>query len=87
MLHWSKHVAGRKTVRLFAGLGLVLVGVVGLIMPIMPGWIFLIPGLLILSDYFPPVKRLVEWAKKKAAGGSEKPDTDPVARDQTNRKY
>jgi len=30
---------------------------------------FMIPGLLILSEYFPPVKRLVEWAKKKAGRG------------------
>lgn len=45
------------------GVSLVILGIVGLIMPIMPGWIFLIPGLLILGDYFPPVKRLVLWAK------------------------
>ncbi|MCW5965545.1 MAG: hypothetical protein KIT83_16025 [Bryobacterales bacterium] len=37
----------------------------GLILPVMPGWIFLIPGLLILGDYFPPVKRLVLWAKRR----------------------
>jgi len=36
----------------------------------MPGWIFLIPGLVILGDYFPPVKRLVEWAKAKARSAS-----------------
>jgi uncharacterized membrane protein YbaN (DUF454 family) len=40
-------------------------GVIGLILPIMPGWIFLIPGLVILSDYFPPIKRLLHWAKDK----------------------
>jgi hypothetical protein len=32
----------------------------------MPGWIFLIPGLVILGEYFPPIKRLVTWAKRKA---------------------
>jgi uncharacterized membrane protein YbaN (DUF454 family) len=47
---------------------LIVLGILGLVLPIMPGWVFLIPGLLILSDYFPPVKRLVKWAKKKAAG-------------------
>lgn len=41
-------------------------GLVGLIMPIMPGWVFLIPGLVILSDYIPGVRRLLEWAKRKA---------------------
>ncbi len=45
---------------------MVILGVLGLILPIMPGWIFLIPGLIILADYFPPIKRLVEWAKAKA---------------------
>jgi fluoroacetyl-CoA thioesterase len=45
---------------------LVFLGLLGLIMPIMPGWVFLIPGLVILSDHFPSVRRLVEWAKRKA---------------------
>ncbi len=44
----------------------VIFGVFGLLLPIMPGWVFLIPGLIILADYFPPIKRLVEWAKAKA---------------------
>lgn len=44
-----------------------LVGIVGLILPVMPGWIFVIPGLLILGDYFPPIRRLVEWAKARFA--------------------
>ena len=28
--------------------------------------ILIIPGLIILADYFPPVNRLLIWAKKKA---------------------
>ena len=56
----------RKTFRIAAGIGLVLLGIVGLILPIMPGWVFLIPGLVILADYFPAVHKLVLWAKKKA---------------------
>ena len=56
----------RKTFRIAAGMGLVLLGIAGLILPIMPGWVFLIPGLVILADYFPAVHRLVRWAKKKA---------------------
>lgn len=43
-----------------------ILGIIGLILPIMPGWVFLIPGLVILSDYFPRVKKLVDWAKHKA---------------------
>jgi len=34
---------------------------------------FGIPGLLILSEYFPPVKRLVDWAKAKAKRRSRGP--------------
>jgi uncharacterized membrane protein YbaN (DUF454 family) len=55
----------RAILRITSGIGLVLIGVIGLILPVMPGWIFLIPGLVILADYFPPVRRLVDWAKAK----------------------
>lgn len=52
--------------RIVWGAILVLIGLVGLIVPIMPGWIFLIPGLILLSERFPRIKRLVEWAKEKS---------------------
>jgi hypothetical protein len=55
----------RAIVRIASGIGLLIVGIVGLILPVMPGWVFIIPGLMILSDYFPPVKRLLSWAKSK----------------------
>lgn len=54
-----------KILRICAGVGLILIGLVGLIMPIMPGWVFIIPGLLILAEYFPWARRLVDWAKEK----------------------
>jgi uncharacterized protein YqgC (DUF456 family) len=52
--------------RTVGGFGLVTLGVVGLILPIMPGWIFLIPGLVILGERYDWAKQLVAWAKKKA---------------------
>jgi uncharacterized membrane protein YbaN (DUF454 family) len=55
----------RASLRIASGIGLVIIGIIGLILPVMPGWIFLIPGLVILADYFPPVRRLVDWAKAK----------------------
>ena len=58
----------RGVVRISAAIGLIAIGIVGLILPIMPGWIFIIPGLIILSDHFPPVKRLLDWAKAKFEG-------------------
>lgn len=54
-----------KFFKLLSGFGLCILGVVGLILPIMPGWVFLIPGLIILSEFFPPLKRLLHWAKEK----------------------
>ena len=48
------------------GFVLVLIGIVGLILPIMPGWIFLIPGLAILSQRYTWARNLANWAKSKA---------------------
>ena len=58
--------------RILAGILLVIIGIIGLILPIMPGWIFVIPGLVLLADYFPPIRRLLDWAKRKLEeeGGS-----------------
>lgn len=55
----------RHTLRFASGVGLVIIGIIGLILPVMPGWVFVIPGLIILGDYIPPIKRLVDWAKSK----------------------
>jgi uncharacterized membrane protein YbaN (DUF454 family) len=72
----------RGAFRISAGFGLVILGIIGLVLPVMPGWIFLIPGLVILADYFPPIRRLLEWAKQKAiesgvAGGPSRKDGPP----------
>ena len=48
------------------GIILVIIGMVGGLIPIFQGWLFGIPGLIILADYFPPIKRILKWAKKKA---------------------
>ena len=61
----------RHTLRIALGFGLVILGIVGLILPIMPGWIFLIPGLLILADYFPPIRRVVDFARRKFKDAEE----------------
>jgi uncharacterized membrane protein YbaN (DUF454 family) len=55
----------KKVLRIAAGVGLVLIGIVGLILPVMPGWVFIIPGLVILADHSPRIRRLLEWAKAK----------------------
>jgi hypothetical protein len=48
------------------GVTLVVIGLIGGLVPVFQGWMFGIPGLLILSEYFPGVRRLVGWAKAKA---------------------
>ena len=48
------------------GVLLVVIGLIGGLIPIFQGWVFGIPGLIILSKYFPKVNRLVSWAKRKA---------------------
>jgi uncharacterized membrane protein YbaN (DUF454 family) len=55
----------RKVWRISAGVGLILIGIVGLILPIMPGWVFIIPGLVILSEHSPRIKRLLGWVRRK----------------------
>lgn len=61
MTHHLRHAA-----RFALGVILVLLGIAGLLLPIVPGWAFLIPGLVLLADYLPPVRRLLDWARAKA---------------------
>ena len=56
----------KHTLRITFGIILVIIGIIGGLIPIFQGWIFGIPGLIILADYFPPVKRLLNWAKRKS---------------------
>ena len=56
----------KHTARITLGIILVIIGLIGGLIPIFQGWMFGIPGLIILADYFPPIKKLLNWAKKKA---------------------
>ena len=55
----------RASLRIAAGLVLVGLGVAGLLLPIVPGWLFLIPGLALLGRHFQWARRL--WAVARAA--------------------
>ena len=64
MIRWLEtSPALREKLKILSGFGLLLLGIVGIIMPVLPGWIFLIPGLVILSDHFVWAKRLLNRAK------------------------
>ncbi len=55
----------RKAGRIALGIFLVIIGIIGWLLPIVPGWPALIPGLVILSEYHPPLKRLIDKVKAK----------------------
>lgn len=74
----------RAVIKVGAGIGLILIGIVGLILPIMPGWVFIVPGLILIGEYFPPAQRLVDWGKAKLAQHDpgffkKKPKPEPSA--------
>ena len=54
----------KKIFSIIIGVVLVCIGIIGGLIPIFQGWIFGIPGLIILSKYFPKLKRVLFWAKK-----------------------
>ena len=56
----------KDALKIALGIFLVIIGFLGGLMPIFQGWVFGIPGLMILAKYFPPANRLLNWAKKKA---------------------
>jgi uncharacterized membrane protein YbaN (DUF454 family) len=49
---------GKKIILMTLGYFLVILGVIGLIFPLMPGLIFLIPGIIILGEYVPQAKKI-----------------------------
>ena len=50
-----------KILRVVAGTILLIIGLIGGLIPIFQGWIFGIPGLMLLGSVFPSVKT---WTKK-----------------------
>lgn len=67
----------KRLLRYLSGFALVLLGLLGLILPIMPGWVFLVPGLMILSEEIPWLdrflKKWIAWGKEKMAREKQPP--------------
>ena len=61
----------RHIFKISLGIILVIIGLIGGLIPIFQGWMFGIPGLIILANYFPPIKRLLNWAKEKTGFHTE----------------
>ena len=55
----------KHSLKIVLGIILVFIGIIGGLIPIFQGWVFGVPGLIILAEYFPPLKRIVDWAKNK----------------------
>ena len=64
----------RHAFKISLGIFLVVVGFIGGLIPIFQGWIFGVPGMIILANYFPPIKRLLNWSKERA--GFNKKETN-----------
>jgi|TARA_B100000809_G_C14995546_1_gene479581 uncharacterized membrane protein YbaN (DUF454 family) len=55
----------KNTIKIVVGVILVIIGLIGGLIPIFQGWIFGIPGLLLLSSVFPPLRKWVDKVKAK----------------------
>jgi len=53
------------TVKVVVGVILVIIGLIGGLIPTFQGWMFGLPGLLLLSSVFPPLKKWVDRLKEK----------------------
>jgi uncharacterized membrane protein YbaN (DUF454 family) len=54
-----------RIIRLIGGTMLTILGLAGIFLPILQGWLFLILGAVLLSVDIPAVKRMVCWAENR----------------------
>ena len=77
----------RKILRIATGIGLILLGILGALLPVIPGFVFFIPGLMILAEYSKTAQRLLQWMKDRyadaraAAAGSKHAPASDAAQD------
>jgi hypothetical protein len=60
-----RQLSGRHLVRTAVGVVLLGVGLVGLLMPILPGWLLIFAGLALLGIKLPFVERMKQRAREK----------------------
>jgi uncharacterized protein (TIGR02611 family) len=56
-----------RIILVMVGTILLVGGLIGLLLPIVPGWLLIIPGLAILGTEFVWARRLLDTAKAKAS--------------------
>ncbi len=64
----------RKVLIGILGFTLVLVGLVGLVLPFLPGWLLIIAGLAVLSTEYVWAKRLSDGARRRATSMTRRRD-------------
>jgi len=55
-----------KTIRVIIGTILIIIGLIGGLIPIFQGWVFGIPGLMLLGSVFPSIKKMTRKILAKA---------------------
>lgn len=55
----------KRWLRIVSGLLLLVGGLAGWLLPFVPGWLLVIPGLMILSREFHWAKRLLQWGRSR----------------------
>ena len=63
-----RRIEGRHIARKSAGVVLLGIGIVGLLMPILPGWLLIFVGLALLDVRIPFVERMRERARDRVRG-------------------
>lgn len=63
----------KRWLKIISGMIMLIVGIIGWLLPVIPGWAFFIPGLILLSTEFHWARRLLAWLKSKFP----KQTTDP----------
>ncbi|MBI3894821.1 MAG: PGPGW domain-containing protein [Acidobacteria bacterium] len=55
----------KRGLRVVGGMTMLIVGLAGWVLPIIPGWLFVIPGLMLLGREFHWARRTLEWLKTR----------------------
>jgi len=53
----------KRWLKIIAGFAMMLAGVAGWMLPVIPGWALFIPGLILLSKEFRWARRLLAWLR------------------------
>lgn len=61
-----------RAARIVGGILLILIGLVGWVLPIVPGWLFMIAGLALLSRHFHWARRLRAFARARVNSARRK---------------